>query len=84
MCGTIVLLCMDRKMMLLWLGICLIVIFYESKKAIHYFEVRDVNTIYLYNVEKTEKSEYKNKKYNELYLKFLIRTLEVLCKKELD
>lgn len=59
--------------------------FDEDKKIIHYFGIKDVNTIYLCNLEIEEKYEYENNKYNELYLKVkIIEILEVLCKKELD
>lgn len=59
--------------------------FDEDKKIIHYFGIKDVNTIYLCNLEIEEKYEYENNRYNELYLKVkIIEILEVLCKKELD
>lgn len=59
--------------------------FDEDEKIIHYFSIKDVNTIYLNNLEIEEKYEYKNNKYNELYLKVkIIEMLEVLCKKELE
>lgn len=59
--------------------------FDEDKKIIHYFGIKDVNTIYLNNLEIKEKHECENNKYNELYLKVkIIEILEVLCKKELE
>lgn len=58
--------------------------FNEDKKIIHNFGIKDVNTIYLNNLEIEEKYEYENNKYNEIYLKVkIIEILEVLCKKEL-
>lgn len=59
--------------------------FDEDRKIINYFGIKDVNTIYLNNLEIEEKYEYENNKYNELYLKVkIIEILEVLCKKELE
>ena len=59
--------------------------FNEDRKIINYFGIKDVNTIYLNNLEIEEKYEYENNKYNELYLKVkIIEILEVLCKKELE
>ncbi len=57
----------------------------KMKKIIHYFGIKDVNAIYLNNLEIEEKFEYENNKYNELYLKVkIMEMLEVLCKKELE
>ena len=57
----------------------------KMKKIIHYFGIKDVNTVYLNNLEIEEKFEYENNKYNELYLKVkIMEMLEVLCKKELE
>lgn len=59
--------------------------FDKDEKIINYFGIKDVNTIYLNNLEIEEKYEYENNKYNELYLKVkIIEILEVLCKKELE
>lgn len=59
--------------------------FDEDGKIINYFGIKDVNTIYLNNLEIEEKYKYENNKYNELYLKVkIIEILEVLCKKELE
>ena len=59
--------------------------FDEDRKIINYFGIKDVNTIYLNNLEIEEKYKYENNKYNELYLKVkIIEILEVLCKKELE
>ena len=59
--------------------------FNEDEIIIHYFGIKDVNTIYLNNLEIEEKYECENNKYNELYLKVkIIEILEVLCKKELE
>lgn len=59
--------------------------FDEDGKIINYFGIKDVNTIYLNNLEIEEKYKYENNKYNELYLKVkIIEILEALCKKELE
>lgn len=59
--------------------------FNEDSKIINYFGIKDVNTIYLNNLEIEEIKEYENNKYNELYLKLkIIEILEVLCKGKLD
>lgn len=59
--------------------------FDKDEKIINYFGIKDVNTVYLNNLEIEEKYEYENNKYNELYLKVkIIEILEVLCKKELE
>ena len=58
--------------------------FEEDAKIVNYFGIKEVNTIYLNNLEIEEINCYKNNKYNELYLKVkLIELLEVLCKREL-
>ena len=58
--------------------------FEEDAKIVKYFGIKEVNTIYLNNLEIEEINCYKNNKYNELYLKVkLIELLEVLCKREL-
>ena len=59
--------------------------FDKDEKIINYFGIKDVNTIYLNNLEIEEKYEYENNKYNELYLKVkIIEILEGICKKELE
>ena len=58
--------------------------FEEDTKIVNYFGIKEVNTIYLNNLEIEEMNCYKNNKYNELYLKVkLIKLLEALCKREL-
>ena len=53
-------------------------------KRVNYFGIKEVNAIYLNNLEIEEINCYKNNKYNELYLKVkLIELLEVLCKRGL-
>lgn len=44
-----------------------------AKKIFHYFGIKDVNAIYLNNLEIEEKFEYENN-----------GNVEVLCKKELE
>ena len=57
--------------------------FEEDAKIVNYFGIKEVNTIYLNNLEIEEINCYKNNKYNELYLKVkLIELLEALCKRE--
>ena len=62
--------------------------FEEDAKIVKYFGIKEVNTIYLNNLEIEEINCYKNNKnnkYNELYLKVkLIGLLEDLCKRELE
>lgn len=59
--------------------------FEEDIKIVNYFDIKDVNTIYLNNLEIEEINCYKNNRYNELYLKVkLIELLEDLCKRELE
>ena len=59
--------------------------FEEDLKIVNYFGIKDVNTIYLNNLEIEEINCYKNNRYNELYLKVkLIELLEDLCKRELE
>ena len=59
--------------------------FEEDLKTVNYFDIKDVNTIYLNNLEIEEINCYKNNRYNELYLKVkLIELLEDLCKRELE
>ena len=59
--------------------------FEEDLKTVNYFDIKDVNTIYLNNLEIEEINCYKNNIYNELYLKVkLIELLEDLCKRELE
>lgn len=59
--------------------------FEEDLKIVNYFDIKDVNTIYLNNLEIEEINCYKNNRYNELYLKVkLIELLEDLCKRELE
>ena len=62
--------------------------FEEDAKIVNYFGIKEVNTIYLNNLEIEEINCYKNNKYNkynELYLKVkLIELLEDLCKRELE
>lgn len=59
--------------------------FEENAKIVNYFGIKEVNTIYLNNLEIEEINCYKNNKYNELYLKVkLIKLLEDLCKRELE
>lgn len=56
--------------------------FEEDTKIVKYFGIKEVNTIYLNNLEIEEINCYKN---NKLYLKVkLIELLEVLCKRELE
>ena len=59
--------------------------FEEDAKIVSYFGIKEVNTIYLNNLEIEEINCYKNNKYNELYLKVkLIELLEDLCKRVLE
>ena len=59
--------------------------FEEDAKIINYFGIKEINTIYLNNLEIEEINCYENNKYNELYLKVkLIELLEALCKRELE
>lgn len=59
--------------------------FEEDLKIVNYFGIKEVNTIYLNNLEIEEINCYKNNKYNELYLKVkLIELLEDLCKRVLE
>ncbi len=57
--------------------------FEEDAKIVKYFGIKEVNTVYLNNLDIEEINCYKNN--NELYLKVkLIELLEDLCKRELE
>ena len=59
--------------------------FEEDAKIVKYFGIKEVNTVYLNNLDIEEINCYKNNRYNELYLKVkLIELLEDLCKRELE
>ncbi len=59
--------------------------FEKDAKIVKYFGIKEVNSIYLNNLEIEEINCYKNNKYYELYLKVkLIELLEDLCKRELE
>ena len=55
-----------------------------DKEILKYFNVDNLNCLYLNNLEIEEIHKYDNNRYNEYYLKTkLIKIMEVICKKGL-